>query len=367
MAERNGCSPCECVPSTGCLSDRECGPDAECVPGDFCLDFCPIGDPSCCFGNACRPTGLTCDGPNPAGCRTTGCAPQQICSTDLADGCAASTCFCDPANGSWACTDDCGGGVCMPASAGICDSDDDCGFGAEWCEGGQCVACDNGGLLCDMACPPGTDYAERNGCFPCACVPVNACTSDLDCGPGATCEPGDLCLDWCPAGDPACCSGNVCRPITQWCEGPVPAGCVQTGCAPTEVCDQGTGGCLPSSCSCDFASGSWVCTDDCGGGICRPAQGDECDGDSDCSWGTNWCEEGACVECDNSGLICDRACPPGTHMPTRNGCFPCECVPNNECLSDRDCRDGLRCVPGDVCADWCAVGDPACCSGNTCQ
>lgn len=38
-----------------------------------------------------------------------------------------------------------------------------------------------------------------------------------------------------------------------------------------------------------------------------------------------------------------------------------------ECRSDADCGEGLTCVPGELCFDWCEVGDPACCEGNVCQ
>lgn len=58
-------------------------------------------------------TGPSCPGPNPAGCRETGCGPGMVCDTRAA--CRPSSCGC--ANGQWVCTSDCGGGVCRPDRA----------------------------------------------------------------------------------------------------------------------------------------------------------------------------------------------------------------------------------------------------------
>ena len=46
------------------------------------------------------------------GCRRTGCPDGMVCDTRAA--CVPSTCGCDPATGNVTCTDDCGGGVCVP-------------------------------------------------------------------------------------------------------------------------------------------------------------------------------------------------------------------------------------------------------------
>ena len=107
--ERNGCTPCECAPTNASIADADCpGPAAQqCYAGNFCWDWCPPGDPSCCFGNTC--SGAGCPGPNPSGCHTTGCAQGEAC----VDGdCTSSSCSCD--GQSWGCTDDCGGGSCVP-------------------------------------------------------------------------------------------------------------------------------------------------------------------------------------------------------------------------------------------------------------
>jgi peptide/nickel transport system permease protein len=67
------------------------------------LSFLGVGAP---------PNGPACPGPNPAGCRETGCGPGMVCDTRAA--CRPSSCACT-ANG-WTCTSDCGGGVCRPAN-----------------------------------------------------------------------------------------------------------------------------------------------------------------------------------------------------------------------------------------------------------
>lgn len=92
-----------------------------------------------------------------------------------------------------------------------------------------------------------------------------------------------------------------------------------------------------------------------------------CASDSDCPSGREWCESGACVPCDNSGLLCDIACSPGGWATyVRNGCNPCECGPPAGCRSDADCP-GERCYAGDFC--WCPGGtrSPDCCLGNMCS
>ncbi len=109
--ERNGCFPCACAPINECVTDGNCpgpieGVPVRCYPGNFCWDWCPPGDPSCCFGNQCSTVG--CSLPNPTGCFTTGCPEGQECQMV---GCASSGCDCD--GQSWACDADCGGGTCV--------------------------------------------------------------------------------------------------------------------------------------------------------------------------------------------------------------------------------------------------------------
>lgn len=101
---RNGCTPCACAPPNDCTSDAECGAAGHCYAGGFC--WCEPADPTCCQGNVCGAAG--CAEPPPSGCVERGCPEGDTC--DLID-CAPSSCTCD--GGGWACTEDCGGGVCV--------------------------------------------------------------------------------------------------------------------------------------------------------------------------------------------------------------------------------------------------------------
>lgn len=58
----------------------------------------------------------TCETPDPVGCRVTGCPASEVC--DVQAGCVPSSCACT-ASGSWTCTANCGGGVCVTPTPGI--------------------------------------------------------------------------------------------------------------------------------------------------------------------------------------------------------------------------------------------------------
>lgn len=154
-----------------------------------------------------------------------------------------------------------------PCITGGCRRDTDCTFGNQWCVGGACVDCDNSGLACRIACLAGWNLYERNGCHPCECAPPNGCDTDGDCGSGRLCAPGRMCWDWCPAGNPSCCMGNVC--VAEGCGTEPPMGCRVRGCPVGSSCVT-TDTCAPSGCACDSSSGSWGCLADCGGGECQP-------------------------------------------------------------------------------------------------
>jgi len=128
--------------------------------------------------------------------------------------------------------------------------------------------------------------------------------------------------------------------------------------------------------SCEFAAWCRCVGADCGEtyadeaaclavyGRCRPT----CTVDADCPSGSEWCESGTCVPCDNSGLACDIACSPrGWNTYMRNGCAPCECGPPAGCRADTECGRGETCYAGDFC--WCTGGtrSPDCCLGNICS
>jgi hypothetical protein len=94
-----------------------------------------------------------------------------------------------------------------------------------------------------------------------------------------------------------------------------------------------------------------------------------CRTDGDCEEGAEWCVDGECVPCDDTGTACDIGCSQGWDLYSRNGCTACECAPINVCDGSADCAgspQGEVCVPGRFCTDWCPEGDPSCCFGNVC-
>jgi hypothetical protein len=78
--------------------------------------------------------GGACEGPNPAGCAANACPPNAVCDTTI--GCLPSQCDC--VDGQWACTDDCGGGVCVPVGPECGDAT--AAIGAEIAKFASCTA-----------------------------------------------------------------------------------------------------------------------------------------------------------------------------------------------------------------------------------
>lgn len=131
VLDERGCPTCECLPSAcdepspaGCVVNA-CPPDQVCDTSVGCTPSscaCSNGEWACvddCGGGTCVPVGSGCEGPNPAGCVSTGCAAGEVCDTEL--GCTPSGCSCDQASGSWGCSADCGGGICVPDPQGCMD------------------------------------------------------------------------------------------------------------------------------------------------------------------------------------------------------------------------------------------------------
>jgi len=132
------------------------------------------------------------------------------------------------------------------------------------------------------------------------------------------------CMDWvcdCLPLPNSVCVEEECN--LTYCETPNPVGCWSSGCEDGYECvDLGNTGyaefCTPSSCFCDENySSSWVCTEDCNGGICIPEE-------------------------PQSGDICiyDYNLP-GLHWPGFIDCYG-ECLPYeyNEWVGDGWCDDG---------------------------
>ncbi|MBL8744212.1 MAG: hypothetical protein JNK04_24060 [Myxococcales bacterium] len=149
----DGCVICECAPPGGC----------EPVP---CNLACPetgfvIGPDGCALCQ-CNPT--NCPLPSPAGCVANGCPDGEVCDTSL--GCLSSGCSCDETSGTWACDPDCGGGICVPDPTG-CDEPNPAGCINTGCPpslvcmptSGVCIPsdcyCDAGSWACTNDCAGG--------------------------------------------------------------------------------------------------------------------------------------------------------------------------------------------------------------------
>lgn len=223
--------------------------------------------------------GGACEGPDPSSlqCATDAdCDPGHVCSPDA---CAPSGCGCDEASGTWLCTADCTPG-CVPAG-NVCDDPDP---SPEICD--SSADCD-AGWVCDLdACVPSHCQCDPVDGWQCtqdcrgACVPDSgacpepdpsegSCYSDSACGPGEVCVQAGCKPSHCVCGEEgwSCtedCAGTCASAA---CDGPNPQGCMKDGCPEGEVCVQQ--GCEPSTCECNEEG--WICTADCGGGVCVPA------------------------------------------------------------------------------------------------
>jgi hypothetical protein len=90
---RNGCTLCECMPASACISPSDCGPELECIGGQVCRDGC-IDQFTCC-ANACG--ARTCVAPAPVGCTMLNCPPELGCEYL----CMAAECRCTETE--WVC------------------------------------------------------------------------------------------------------------------------------------------------------------------------------------------------------------------------------------------------------------------------
>ncbi|WP_394825198.1 hypothetical protein [Pendulispora albinea] len=79
--------------------------------------------------------------------------------------------------------------------------------------------------------------------------------------------------------------------------------------------------------------------------------------------------EGICTSCSDPRAIvaCKQKCPFGWKLEQTkaNVCMTCYCAPLDDCRSDLDCAQGMRCYAGRACEPNCD-GSPACCHGNIC-
>jgi hypothetical protein len=285
----------------GCSQDADCAAGEECAPTDTraCRpSTCSCGDngqwacsEDCGQYNACRPKQAGCTTPDPSknGCEAdSDCGPNERCAPTGDASCVPSSCGCDEVSGTWSCTDDCGAPMACVAksacadpdpSAQGCDDDASCAAG-EVCGVVDVDACVPSSCFCDEATGSWTcsrDCGPRRGCTPPpTCAGPNpsipACGSDLDCGRGEACAPTRGCRpsgcscdaatgNWLCTKD--CATVFACQAPT--CAGPDPS---VPECVTNRDCGLGgscvlTRGCRPSACSCDAATGQWDCTADC--------------------------------------------------------------------------------------------------------
>jgi hypothetical protein len=180
-------------------------------PADWCAQGTPklVTGANGCPDWECEGGSTSCTDPNPAGCNvyeSNSCGAGASCQP-LSSVCKPSSCSCVEGQG-WACTDDCGGGTCVPQECPPIAAPP-----ADWCTSGSPEL-----------------VTGSNGC------PTWVC-SDQGC---TTPNPAG-----CDLSDPGSCGANMV------CSVPLHDACVSSGC----VC----------------ANGSWMCLPDCGGGECRPA------------------------------------------------------------------------------------------------
>jgi hypothetical protein len=199
-------------------------------------------------------------------------------------------------------------GACGGPSSGNCWCDDACEDFGDCCQDKVDVCEEPGGC-------PGENPA---GCAADGCGDGQTCQTDLAiCVPSA-CGCDEQTGSWLCTAD---CGGGTCvddEPVPP-CEGDNPAGCVTQGCEQGEVCSTETDACVSSACGCDEATGTWLCTADCGGGECVPA-GDTCSGTNPAELCSD--DPNACIP---SGCACNEAL----------GVW--ECTP--DCSGGQDCAN----------------------------
>jgi hypothetical protein len=138
-------------------------------------------------------------------------------------------------------------------------------------------------------------------------------------------------------GDSAGTSGDAGEGGASGCAEPAPGGCPARRCAEGQECQLLSGQCVPSRCEC--VRDEWVCTEDCGGGVCVDAVScgqdpSGCLTDDDCT-GEEVCTppaDDACIPtrcaCPITGIWqCENDCNGGTcRLPT----CPAACEPQIE-------------------------------------
>jgi hypothetical protein len=193
---------------------------------------------------------------------------------------------------------------------------------------------------------PAKECLEPNpaGCTQTLCAEGEVCDPTQGCKP-SSCFCAEDSGEWSCTKD---CGGGICvdkAPDQNVCPGPNPAGCMTEGCPGEYTCVSDPSICVPTACECDVEVGSWLCTADCSGGLCKKDEGLACEDPDPTSCLFKPCPVG--MECDEDA----------------EGCFPSSCncdEDSGEWGCTKDCHPG-KCAPI-VGALPCLKPDPTSCT-----
>ncbi len=357
----------------------------------------------------CRPGIRTCP---PGGAGTFGAClgeiqPRVEACNLLDDDCDGLT---DETTGGARCSTTCGVGTTVCVNGQLtCDAqpamaDDTCDGNDDDCDGNidenalDMGACDGGGTICGgvlvcqggrYQCSGGTPVRQES----CDCSD-NDCDNKVDedpnCPAGSSCT-NCQCAFACGPGEFPCPSGKICQNnfcvndlcFNKVCD-PTPAGektlcldgacvpaCSQLNCSSTEVCDAGTGTCVPDNCTtfpdrCTATQNciAGVCVNDACAGVSCPSDefcnGGQCVGSCagvQCPTG-KFCARGECVT-----TMCPDGCPQDTFCNETSG--RCDA---SLCPGGGNCGQGQLCEPrtGECTNDPC-IGITCPGSGQVCR
>ncbi len=363
----------ECVGS----SYRVCQAD-----GNGCLKWgslvsCDDGN-SCTQGDGCQ--GGACVVGTPMNCSYL----SDTCNNGV---CSGGQCVAQPKSGACndndACTtnDSCQGGSCIGTPKDCSYLNDSCNQGV--CQGGTCVAQPKGGACSDgNSCTEG-DFCQNGKCQPGGPKDCSYLTDSCNTG---ICS-GGQCVAQAKSG--ACEDGNPCTIGDVCAGGKCTSGGDKDCSAWTDPCNQGVcsgGNCLKQPKSGNCSDGD-PCTsgDACAGGACVGTP-------MDCSAFSDACNEGVCAEGKCLAQAKPGPCSDGEACTEGDACSGGKCIPGkwkdcsyltDPCNSgvcvdgacqakakDGPCEDGDLCTTGDFCSQGkCSSGAPVDCTplDDSCQ